>query len=82
MRATLWKDGRAFDLNTLIAKSAGVTLTHALSINRRGQISATGFDNDEPPTRCPRAEFVDGALVYTVVPCHNPRMYVLTPTGR
>jgi hypothetical protein len=81
-RATLWKQGRAFDLNTLIPRSARITLTHALSINRGGQISAGGYDNDEPLTQCPRVEFVDGAPVFKVVPCHNQRMYVLTPLGR
>ncbi len=81
-RATLWKDGRVFDLNSLIAGSAGITLTRALSINRRGQISAGGYDNDEPLTQCPSVEFVNGAPVFTVVPCRNQRMYVLTPLGR
>ena len=84
VRATLWKGDRVFDLNTLIPRSARITLTHALSINRRGQISAGGFDNDEPLTQCPKVEFdpVTGAPVFTVVPCHNQRMYVLTPVGR
>lgn len=81
-RATLWKGGRAFDLNTLIPKSAGITLTHALSINRRGQISANGFDDAEPLVKCTRTEFVDGALVISVMPCRNLRTYVLTPLGR
>jgi len=82
--AVLWLDGRAFDLNTLIPRSAGITLTYALSINRRGQISAGGFDNDEPLTQCPSVQFdpVTGAVTYTISPCHNTRMYVLTPVGR
>ena len=25
---------------------------------------------------------VTGVLTYTIVPCHNTRMYVLTPVGR
>jgi hypothetical protein len=73
-RAVLWLDGRAFDLNSLIPRSARITLTLALSVNRRGQIAASGFDNDEPLTQCPSGG--------TVIPCHNTRMYVLTPTGR
>jgi uncharacterized membrane protein len=83
-RAVLWLDGRAFDLNTLIPRSAGITLTHALSVNRRGQITAGGFDNDETLTQCPTSKFdpATGSLTYTVVPCHNTRMYVLTPVGR
>ena len=84
VRATLWKGGRAFDLNALIPRSTRITLTHALSINRRGQISAGGFDNDEPLTQCPKVGFdpVTGAPVFSVVACHNQRMYVLTPVGR
>lgn len=83
-RAVLWLGDRVFDLNALIPRSAGITLTHALSVNRRGQISAGGFDNDEPLTQCPSSEFdpVTGTLTYTVVPCHNTRVYVLTPVGR
>jgi len=83
-RAVLWLDGRAFDLNTLIPRSAGITLTHALSVNRRGQIVAGGFDNDEPLTQCPSVEFdpVTGTVTYSVDPCHTTRAYVLTPVGR
>lgn len=83
-RAVLWFDGRAFDLNTLIPKSAGITLIYALSVNRRGQISAGGFDNDEPLTQCPSVQLdpVTGTVTYTVAPCRNTRMYVLTPVGR
>ena len=80
----LWLEGRAFDLNTLIPRSAGITLTYALSVNRRGQISAGGFDNDEPLTQCPSVQFdpVTGTVTYSVDPCRNTRMYVLTPVGR
>jgi uncharacterized membrane protein len=82
-RAVLWLAGRAFDLNTLIPRS-GITLTHALSINRRGQISAGGFDNGEPLTQCPSVQLdpVTGTVTYTVAACRNTRMYVLTPVGR
>lgn len=83
-RAALWSGGRAFDLNLLIPRSAGITLTQALSVNRRGQITAGGFENDEPLTQCPSSEFdaVTGTVTYTVIPCHHTRMYVLTPVGR
>jgi hypothetical protein len=82
-RATLWLNGRAFDLNTLIPGSAGITLTYAISVNRRGQISAGGFDNAEPLTQCPTvaADPAGGPPTFTVVPCHNNHMYVLTPVG-
>ena len=83
-RAVLWLGGRAFDLNTLIPRSAGITLTYAISVNRRGQITAGGFDNAEPLTQCPFPQIdpVTGVLTYTIFPCHNTRMYVLTPVGR
>jgi hypothetical protein len=83
-RAALWLGARAFDLNTLIPGSAGITLTRAVSINRRGQITASGFANDEPMTQCPSVEpdFVAGTSTFSAVACHNARMYLLTPAGR
>jgi hypothetical protein len=80
----MWLGGRDFDMNTLIPRLAGITLTYAISVNRRGQITAGGFDNDEPLTQCPSSAFdpVTGTITYTVIPCHNTRMYVLTPVGR
>jgi hypothetical protein len=82
-RATLWLGGRAFDLNALVRPAANITLTHALSMNRRGQISVGGFDDDEPLTQCPLAQLdpVTGILTRSIVACHNSRMYVLTPVG-
>jgi len=82
-RATLWLGSRAFDLNGLVPPSTNITLTHALSINRRGQISAGGFDNDEPLTQCPLTQVdpATGMVTRSIVPCHNSRMYVLTPVG-
>lgn len=83
-RAVLWLGNRAFDLNTLIPRSADLTLTHAISVNRRGQITAAGFDNDAPLSQCPSVEFdpETGTSTVTVVPCHNTRLYLLTPAGR
>lgn len=83
-RAVLWKDGRAFDLNSLIPRGTGITLTYAFSINRRGQITAGGFVNGEPLTTCPGTEWDPVAMkvVYTSTPCHNQHMYVLNPVGR
>jgi hypothetical protein len=82
-RALLWKDGRAWDLNSLIPKSAGITLTYAYSVNRRGQITASGYDNEEPLTQCAQsqADPDTGMVVVTVSPCHSTRTYVLTPVG-
>ncbi len=83
-RAVLWQGGRAFDLNSLIPRSAGITLTYAYSVNRRGQITAGGFDNDEPLTQCAHSAYDSGTQSYTVAvtPCHRKHMYVLTPVGR
>ena len=83
-RAVLWKDGRAWDLNSLIPRSAGVTLTYAFSVNRRGQITASGYDTDEPLTQCAQSQPdpQTGMTVVTVSPCHLTRTYVLTPVGR
>lgn len=83
-RATLWKGGRAYDLNSLIPRNSGITLTYAFSINRWGQITAGGFVNDEPLTLCPSIGYNQdppGAFLQTV-PCHNQHMFILNPIGR
>ena len=83
-RAVLWEGGRAFDLNTLIPRAAGITLTYAYAVNRRGQITAGGFVNDEPLTECPSYQYdtVNCTVSVVTVPCHNTHMFVLTPVGR
>ena len=83
-RATLWKGGRAYDLNSLIPRSASVTLIYAFAVNRRGQITAGGFVNSEPLASCPRLEWDAATSSYHLVssPCRNIRMFVLTPLGR
>ena len=83
-RAVLWKGGRVFDLNSLIPRSAGITLTYAYSVNRRGQITAGGYVNSEPLTLCPGLESDPdtGTQVLVTTPCRNLRMFVLTPVGR
>jgi hypothetical protein len=83
-RAVLWKNGRAYNLNALIPRSQRITLTYAYSVNRRGQITAGGYDNDEPLTQCAQSEFDPdtGTAPVTVAPCHRTRTYVLTPVGR
>jgi uncharacterized membrane protein len=72
-RAVLWRDGKAIDL---------ITLTSASSVNRRGQITAMGYRDDEPLGICPR--FVsDPQTGETVLDlstrCRNVRSYLLTP---
>ena len=83
-RAVLWKAGRVFDLNTLIPRVAGITLTYAYAVNRRGQITAGGYVNAEPLTRCPSSQFdpATGTSTIVTVPCHNQHMFLLTPVGR
>ena len=84
VRAVLWKSGRAYDLNTLIPKSSGITLTYAYSINRHGQITAAGYVNAEPLTLCPGTTFdpETATTILTTTPCHNVRMFLLTPRDR
>lgn len=37
-RATLWRNGQAIDLNTMVKPPSGFTFASALSVNKRGQI--------------------------------------------
>jgi hypothetical protein len=83
-RAVLWQDGRAYNLNTLIPRGAGITLTYAYAVNRRGQITAGGYDDNEPLTLCPITQYDPVTFTSTLVAvsCHNQHMFVLTPVGR
>jgi probable HAF family extracellular repeat protein len=45
LHATLWEDGNALDLNTLVGLSNLFTLTQAVAINNNGQIAADGIDS-------------------------------------
>jgi probable HAF family extracellular repeat protein len=47
-RAALWIGGRVRDLNTLLPKGSGWTLTEARGINSAGQICGTGLLRDRP----------------------------------
>jgi hypothetical protein len=78
-RAVLWRGARAMDLNTLIPRSAGITLTSAASVNRLGQILATGWVNDEPLTKCAEYAYDTGSPVLKDVPCRRLRVFQLTP---
>lgn len=77
-RAVLWKNGRVYDLNSLIPRNAGITLTYAFSVNRLGQISAGGYSNKEPLGLCP---VIENGNAISTVPCRNQHMYLLTPLG-
>jgi hypothetical protein len=47
LRATLWTNGTATDLNTLIPEGSGWTLLEARGVNARGQIVGTGVRNGD-----------------------------------
>ena len=81
-RAVLWQGSRAIDLNTLIPRAAGVTLTSAVSINRRGQIAAAGYSRNEPLVTCLQTQYPPTGPVNVPVPCHHMHAYLLTPVGR
>jgi hypothetical protein len=84
-RAVLWRDGKAFDLNDAIPSHLGVTLASANAINRRGQILAFGFRNDEPLVICPRFVFdpETGQQTFDITQrCRSQHIFVLTPIGR
>jgi hypothetical protein len=80
-RATLWRGDRAIDLNDAIPRGLRVTLVSASSINRQGQILATGFRNGEPLLQCPRFVFDPETSMSHIVsqPCPRLRVYLLTP---
>jgi uncharacterized membrane protein len=79
-RAVLWIGSRALDMNTLIPRHARVTLTVATAINRRGEILATGYRNDEPLSLC--VVFNPDLQAVQEVPCHRTRVYLLRPMSR
>jgi uncharacterized membrane protein len=79
-RAALWLGSRVIDLNMTIPVSLRVTLSYASSVNRRGQILATGYSNDEPVSQCPDIRYDSaGQLVVQMLACRNMRVFVLTP---
>jgi probable HAF family extracellular repeat protein len=47
-RAVLWKNGAAYDLNTLISPGSGWILTSAAAINDAGQIVGAGLRDGRP----------------------------------
>jgi hypothetical protein len=81
-RAVLWRGDRPLDLNSAISPHLRVTLASATSINRRGQIVAFGYRNDDAQVICPRTSF-DPSTGQTTVDlsqmCRYQRLYLLTP---
>jgi len=80
-RAVIWKNRRATDLNSLISRRQGVTLTRAVGVNSRGQIVAFGFRNDEPLAECPVLTWDedDNPILDYTPKCRNFHTFVLTP---
>jgi len=80
-RAVIWKRGQVTDLNALIPRWHGVTVTRAVGVNRAGQILAQGFRNDEPLTGCPVLSWDenDNPVLDYSTPCRNLHSFVLTP---
>jgi hypothetical protein len=80
VRAVVWKEGRAFDLNRLAVGRPGVVLTQAGSINERGEILASGYRGFEAPKPCPQLVFLaDGSIHLDNSVCHDRRAYLLVP---
>jgi hypothetical protein len=80
-RATLWRKDRPIDLNTLIPRSSGITLTSASAINRRGQIAATGIINAEPTQKCPEYTYDGDVATLGTRPCPAMHVFLLTPVN-
>jgi hypothetical protein len=80
VRAVVWKEGRALDLNRLAVGRPGVVLTQAGSINERGEILTAGYRAFEAPKPCPQFVFLpDGSLHLDNSVCHDRRAYLLVP---
>lgn len=81
-RAVLWRGNKVLDLNDAIPSHLRVTLASASSINRRGQILAIGYNDDDPQPICPLQRFDpqtgERSLDFSQR-CRNQRLYVLTP---
>jgi hypothetical protein len=80
VRAVVWRDGRAFDLNRLVVGRPGVVLMEAGSINERGEILASGYRSFEPAKPCPQLTMLpDGSFQPDGSICHDRRAYLLVP---
>jgi len=78
---TIWRNGRAFDVNKQLAGRPGVTITTAAFSNERGQVMAYGYRTNDPPKQCPELVTpADGSDPYNVPGlCRDQRVYLLTP---
>lgn len=81
-RAVLWRGDKPLDLNSATPSHHGVTLVSASSVNRWGQLTASGYRNSDPMVLC-QVTAVDpqtGQQTTSWQPvCRHQRLYVLTP---
>jgi hypothetical protein len=84
-RATLWISGQVWDLNDLIPRNTGIRLIRASSINRAGQIVATGVRPNEAKKPCPRWDYdpQTGEPIYNATyTCQDEYSFILTPKDK
>ena len=82
VRAMLWQEGVAYDLNDLIPKKSGIELNYASSINNKGEILVRGVRLGEDPKPCPRFDFdpVTGEPIYNdTYMCRSEYSFLLRP---
>jgi probable HAF family extracellular repeat protein len=63
IRAVLWKDGKVFDLNTLIPRDSNLLLVESFVINDRGEIGGNGFPPGCTDFSCTHA--------FVLIPCED-----------
>jgi probable HAF family extracellular repeat protein len=63
IRASLWEDGKVFDLNTLIPGNSDLLLVESNAINDRGEIAGNGFPPGCTDFSCTHA--------YVLIPCDD-----------
>ena len=66
IRAVLWKDGKVFDLNTLIPRDSSLLLVESFVINDRGEIAGNGFPPGCTDFSCTHA--------FVLIPCEADEM--------
>jgi len=80
--AVLWRGDKPLDLNAAIASHLGLTLVSATSVNRWGQLTATGYRNSDPMVMClvtaPDPQTGQSTTSWQPA-CRHQRGYVLTP---
>lgn len=80
VKAVLWDNGVAINLNTLIPRKSGVTLKAAVDVSDDGTILAEGYPTAESPLKCDGV--VNDVVSGTPFDCHSRRLYLLVPKRR